>query len=270
MENKEIFYVYADYTKEENPRIFYVGKGKMGRVEDYKGSRRNPVHNRISKKYGLERKIIFETHDEKEALKVEIQKILEHKTFVYSEDYVWGANLTPGGDGVTGCRHNEESKRKISEGLNGRKSWNKGTKNCFSDEARKKISDKNKGKRRSEETKEKIRKIHLGKKMSEESKKKMRDAKLGTKLTDDHKRKIGQAGKGKKRSQAPRKKMSESAGNKPVEQLSMDGIILNTFNSITEAALSTGALNIGVCCRGVRKTSGGFIWKFKDSESNNL
>ena len=40
--------------------VFYVGKGKISRLDDYKDSRRNPIHNRISKKYGIQRKIIFE------------------------------------------------------------------------------------------------------------------------------------------------------------------------------------------------------------------
>ena len=270
MNQENTFYVYVDYTKEEIPRIFYVGKGKLSRVQDHKESRRNRVHNRISKKYGLERKIIFETLDEQEALKVEIEKIEEYRTFIYSEGYSWGANLTPGGDGVTGCRHSEESKIKISEGLKGRKAWNEGMKNCFSEEAKKKISEKNKNKKRSEETKQKIRDFHLGKKMSDESKKKMRDAKIGTKLSDDHKKKIGQAGKGKKRSEETKRKMSLAAHSKPVEQLSLDGIVLNIFSSITEATLITGALNIGACCRGVRNMSGGFRWKFKDSEDNVL
>lgn len=270
MDQENFFYVYVDYTKEETPRVFYVGKGKLSRIQDHKESRRNPVHNRISKKYGLERKIVFETLDEKEALRVEIEKIAEYMTFIYSVDYIWGANLTPGGDGVTGCRHNEESKRKISERLKGRKAWNRGMKDCFSEEAKKKISEKNKNKKRSEETKQKIREFHLGKKMSDESKKKMRDAKLGKKLSDDHKKKIGKAGKGKKRSEETKRKMSLSASSKPVEQLDMDGLLLNIFSSIKEAALATGASNIGACCRGIRKVSGGFKWKFKDSENNVL
>jgi hypothetical protein len=270
MNDENIFYVYVDYTLEQPPRAFYVGKGKLSRVQDHKESRRNAVHNRISKKYGLERKIIFETKDEEEAFKVEVEKIAEYKTFIYAEHYSWGVNLTPGGEGVVGCRHNEDSKRKISEGLKGHKAWNKGIKNCFSEESRLKISEKNKNKRRSEETKQKIRDFHLGKKMSEESKKKMRDAKVGTKLSDDHKKKIGQAGKGKKRSEETKKKMSLAAKSRPVEQLSLDGIVLNIFNSIKEATLATGASNIGACCRGIRNTSGGFRWKFKDLEDSTL
>ncbi len=85
-------------------------------------------------------------------------------------------------------------------------------------EARKKLSEINKGKKLSEQTKEKLRQLNLGKKLSEEHKKKMSEAKkgdknpmkrievrmktakslTGRKLTEETKRKIGLASKGNK------------------------------------------------------------------------
>lgn len=53
--------------------------------------------------------------------------------------------------------------------------------------------------------------------------------------------------------------------NKRVVQIK-DGVIVGTFNSITEAGTITGISfqNISSVCRGKRKSSGGYIWKFED------
>lgn len=49
-------------------------------------------------------------------------------------------------------------------------------------------------------------------------------------------------------------------------QFSLDGILLNTFRSLTEAQKLTGIElhNISECCRGKSKTAGGFVWKYYD------
>lgn len=71
-----------------------------------------------------------------------------------------------------------------------------------------------------------------------------------------------------------RKKMSESAigvktysnngMSKVVEQYTLDGVLLNTYNSLREAAETNGFClkNISSCCRGKSKTASGFIWKY--------
>jgi len=53
---------------------------------------------------------------------------------------------------------------------------------------------------------------------------------------------------------------------KPVFQLSLDGHIINEFISLHEADRQTGIgfRMISRVCKGERKTTGGFIWKFKD------
>ena len=59
---------------------------------------------------------------------------------------------------------------------------------------------------------------------------------------------------------------------KSVVQLSLYGDYLNTYKSGYYAAQALGnpKLNSGIikCCRGYRKTAGGFIWKFKDDYMN--
>lgn len=55
--------------------------------------------------------------------------------------------------------------------------------------------------------------------------------------------------------------------SRPVEQLDLNGNLLNTFNSVTEAALSLGNYNyipnITRVCNGIRKSACGYLWKYK-------
>lgn len=53
-----------------------------------------------------------------------------------------------------------------------------------------------------------------------------------------------------------------------VDQLSKDGKILNTFQSLNEAARCTGVAkgSISNCCLGKLKTAGGFVWCYKNQK----
>ena len=55
---------------------------------------------------------------------------------------------------------------------------------------------------------------------------------------------------------------------KKVAQYSLEGEFIKSFNSIIEASLETGANDrrISDVCKGKRKTSGGFIWKYEIPE----
>jgi hypothetical protein len=54
-----------------------------------------------------------------------------------------------------------------------------------------------------------------------------------------------------------------------VNQYDLSGNLINSYDSITEAEKATGARNsnISKVCAGERKSSGGFIWKYK-TENN--
>ena len=56
------------------------------------------------------------------------------------------------------------------------------------------------------------------------------------------------------------------SNHKPVLQIK-DGIIINSFCSLSEAERKTGAKcsNIVRCCKGQRKTAKGFQWEYADS-----
>jgi hypothetical protein len=54
---------------------------------------------------------------------------------------------------------------------------------------------------------------------------------------------------------------------KEVEQYSLDGEYIQTFNSCREAARSINApyhVGINSCCLGKQKTAYGYKWKYKD------
>jgi hypothetical protein len=50
--------------------------------------------------------------------------------------------------------------------------------------------------------------------------------------------------------------------SKPVAQYDKQGNYITQYNSITEASSSTNAWNITSCCKGYKKTSGGYIWRY--------
>ena len=89
--------------------------------------------------------------------------------------------------------------------------------------------------------------------------------------TEEQKRKMSEAKTGKHFSEESRKKMSESKiGNHnrpqtPVLQYSKSGEFIAEYPSIKEAEKQTGCNqgSICECCKGNRKSAGGFIWRYK-------
>lgn len=91
-----MFYVYVDWTEEDRPRPFYVGKGQSERVL---GEARSNLHLDIAKRYGQQRRVHFETESESAALAEETRLMLELKTVNGREGH-WGANqVISGGTG---------------------------------------------------------------------------------------------------------------------------------------------------------------------------
>lgn len=175
------FKIYVDYTAEEVPRPFYVGKGNDRRVSDLC---RNKLHSAIKNKYGINRQIVFETTDETKAFDKERELIFELKTFIFDADS-WGANFTRGGEGISGHKHTDESKRKNSES---NKISTSGEKNGMfgkhhSEETRKKIGDNQRGWHQTDEAKAKISqsasRLNRGRKASEEARRKISESRKG-------------------------------------------------------------------------------------------
>lgn len=153
-----------------------------------------------------------------------------------------------------------------------------------------KMSKSRKGRRHSEETKRKMseaqrsEKNHMygkygelnpmyGRKHSEESKRRMSINSKGTTHTPEFKKKRSERYSGEGNPMYGKKHTPESIAknsmNQPnrrmVEQINKEtGEVIQVFNSIAEASRATTAFapNIGACCRGLKRSAGGYAWRF--------
>ena len=163
------------------------------------------------------------------------QKEIEYISFFDSANPTNGYNITLGGESGNGYHHTEETKRRISETERGRPSPMKGK--MHSEEVKAKISHSNKGIVRrkgftlSEETKRKISEANKGipKPKSREQALKISKAKIGTTLTSETKQKMSKS----------RMEWFAKHGVK-ILQLSLDGDVLNRWNTQSEACRSLG------------------------------
>jgi len=107
----KIFFVYLDWTSEDIPRCFYVGKGDDGRV---KRRERNVYWKNIAVKFGWRREKVLATRDEAYAYEQEVNWIARMRTYEGAGEDCWGANLTIGGAGVmTGRKHSKATLMKM-------------------------------------------------------------------------------------------------------------------------------------------------------------
>jgi hypothetical protein len=145
------FHVYEDWTLEEQPRCFYVGKGDDDRVAKLQ---RNRHLTDVVSLIGHERRIVLSTFDENEALDFERRLIVERHTHPKDPDYNGiGCNRTLGGQGNSGRIVSDETKKKISESKKGKTSnkiWSQEERDATS----KRMSILHKGKTISAEHKE--------------------------------------------------------------------------------------------------------------------
>ena len=84
--------------------------------------------------------------------------------------------------------------------------------------------------------------------------------------TEEQKRKMSEANTGKHFSEEHKKKIRENSPSKAVIQLSKDGEFIAEYSSIHEAERQTECQHQSICecCKGERKSTGGFIWKYKE------
>ena len=114
--------------------------------------------------------------------------------------------------------------------------------------------------------------INKNKKQSEETIKKRSEAMKGKigwskvkKLSEEHKYKIGQSSKGRVKSNETKEKI-KIANSKSVLQYDKYGKLINKFLSGVEAQEKTNIQrsHISQCCKGKRKTAGGYIWEYEN------
>ena len=186
-------YNYGKYHFDYNP--FYVGKGSNGRFKDHlkdvcqENNKNEHFINTIKK---IKRvcntiPIIVKYQEmllEQDSFDLEIKMIATIGRYDLKRGPL--CNLTDGGEGSSGYKHTEETKRKISESEKGK---------IFSVKVRRKISitKKSQNIKMSDETKEKIRKARTGMKLTEVAKEKVRQANIGKKATSEARRNMSKA-----------------------------------------------------------------------------
>lgn len=143
-----------------------------------------------------------------------------------------------------------------------------------SEETRRKIAEKQIGRKMLPHVKEALIRANTGRKVSDESRRKMSESAKKREhrpMSEEAKRKIGDANRGRKYSDEYRQSMSERAKKMPVKQFDSDGNFIQEYASITEAskALHISKSHISDCCKGANmyKSAGGFQWRFADDES---
>ena len=203
--NKESF-VYLWYDSRN--KMFYLGKHKGTPDDGYTHSSNMwQKFNSDSVPEGVKRRVLTYGSD-KDMYELETKLLLNRKEKCWDRYYnanICGKFYRPP---ESRTPHTEETKRKISESLLGKKA---------SEASKKKMSEAHKGKKFTEERKRNMSKARLGAKHTEETKRKISEAQLGEKNhrygikhTEETKRKIGEFHKGKIVTEETKRKMSEA------------------------------------------------------------
>lgn len=139
---------------------------------------------------------VLETSDEQRAFDKEKELIAQYGRRDKGTGIL--TNLSNGGDGQSGYRHTEESKRKLSTansgqnnamyGMSGEKA--PGWKRVVTEETRRKLGKALKGREFSKEHREKLRRVNTGKVVSEETRRRMSKGHIGLTHTEESKQKI--------------------------------------------------------------------------------
>lgn len=231
----EIFYVY-EHIRNDTNEIFYVGKGSGDRC--YKKIGRNQHWHNIVNYAGFTVRMIVEDISEDLALELEIELIKELR-----ELGIPLVNYTDGGDGISGYKHTDEARAKMSEKKTGVKlepfseehkqkigaamtgSNNPRYDKEITDEHRARLVASAKAKVFTDEHRRNLSKALTGRKHSEETRKKIGEAgkgrqspNLGKKMSDEQKKKISDSLKGNKLSKEHKKKISKSHKGKKLSE----------------------------------------------------
>ena len=193
--------------------------------------------NRAIEKYGwdnIKHIILYSGLSKKDAETKEIELIKKYNT----TDSKYGYNIENGGSTIG--KHSEETKRKIGIANKG-KTHPERVGVPLSEEAKKKISEKNKIALKGNIPWNKG--IKVGTSWNK-----------GLKLTEEHKRKLSEAKKGK-----------PSHCMKSILQYDKNNNFIAKYESLTIAGQTIGGdiRNISACCLGKRKTAYGYVWRYE-------
>jgi hypothetical protein len=278
-------YVYC-HQRKDNGKCFYIGKGKGKRYADEQF--RNRHWHFIANKYGFTPVILVSGLSEEKAFELEasfIKQIGVENLTNMDVPNGWGGHTKSEetkakiGKANSGKVFSKEHKAKISKANKGR-TWEVEGRIGVprSEECKAKIGEKNRRPKPkgfgailseakkgqiyniSAETKAirnaKISKALKGKTHNEETKAKISKALKGKTYSEETKAKISKAKKGK----------LNPKNSKPILQFDLQGNFIREWANGYEAykALNVSQAGISEVCKGKRKYSKGFIWKFKN------
>lgn len=217
-------YIVYKHINKINGKV-YIGQTALNVERRWRNGKgyKTGVFKKAIEKYGwnnFEHIIVRDKLSKEEANLLEVSLIRKYKELGICY------NITDGGEGAYGYKHTEESKKKIS----------------------------NRSK---------------GKKIPEYIKILVSERFKGVALTEEHKLKISIALRGKSKSEEAKLKMKlNHSYHDLVEVIKCDknGNIICTYPSIAEASRDTSILqtHISRCARGKRPSAGGYKWKYKD------
>lgn len=240
-DNEKTYCVYKHTSPNGN---VYIGITCQPPQKRWKSGGRGYKNNkhfwRSIQKYGWENfshEILFDNLNKLDAAEKEKELI----SFYRSNNKQNGYNVSSGGDGGR-------------EGV------------PLSDDAKRKIGNANRGRKLSPEVKEQIRERmsgtknpFYGKSHTEEAREKIRQKATGRKDSDEVKKKKQHATKG---SNNPRAKVTL--------QYDLDHNFIASWDCAVYAAeeLNICVKGITACCRGERKSAGGFIWRYQSGQNS--
>lgn len=155
-----------------------------------------------------------------------------------------------------------------------------GSTSLWAESSKEKLRLANLGKHLTEKTKKKLHDFNIGKKISEEVKRKISETLTGYKrgpFSEEHRKKLSEARKRRQMSEKQLKQISNLAKNQKggsnprargVKQFDLKNNYIKTWNCISDACrnlgINTRNSNITSCCKGLRKTAHGYIWRYAD------
>lgn len=232
---------YCVYKHTSPSGKVYIGITKQTPESRWKNGRayshQRYLFNAIEK-YGwdnFKHEVLFSGLTREEASAKEIELIAKYK----SNQRAFGYNIE--GGGVCDILVSDESRRRMRESHLGKK---------LSEKHRRRISEGGRGHCVSEATRRKLRESNIGKTMSAESKAKMSQSHRGLKPSEET---------------VAKWRTSNQSLMTPVEQVDIEtNSLIARFDSTMEAYRNTGvnSSTIVKCCRGKRKTAGGFGWRY--------
>lgn len=167
-----MFCVY-EHIRHDTNAIFYVGKGSHRRAHSKHG-RNKHWKSVVSKSGGYSVRLIADNIEEDLSFLVEMERIDQLNRMGFKL-----TNKTDGGEGPSGFRHTEETKRKITESQLGQKHWAFGK--SLSLQHRINIGKSSKGRITSEETKAKLSEAGKNRVYTDKVRQKLSQSKTGRK-----------------------------------------------------------------------------------------